>query len=177
MHQTIFTILEPLLSDASDAEPMEVDGEANRQKDDELKESTLAAGVESLLASLNPAVSSGASLTQALSQALDVIASVSSPSASVRRSTYTALKQLSDRLRKKGKGEVLGANVETRLRPLLFGPDPGTEALRLLRADAIASVVETSPPLALAFGERIRALLVDEKSVQVRDRLAAATKR
>ncbi len=110
----------------------------------------------------------------ALSQALDMVASLAAPSAPVHRSTYMGLKQLFDRLRKHSKGNALGSDAEASLKVMLFGPDPGTEALRLLRADATVSAIEASPPLASALSADIQALLAVEKSLQVRDRLATA---
>jgi len=36
MHNTVLTIVKPLLEDSSGGEPMDVDGEPNGQKEDEL---------------------------------------------------------------------------------------------------------------------------------------------
>ncbi|KAK1814251.1 proteasome component M29 [Friedmanniomyces endolithicus] len=174
MSETVFTIVRPVLEDASEGEPMEVDGDNGGQKAEDLKRATLAASVESLLASINPGVLADEKLVYALSQALDMVASLAAPSAPVHRSTYMGLKQLFDRLRKHGKGSAVGSDAERPLKISLFGPDPGTEALRLLRADATISAVGASQPLASALSADIHALLADEKSLQVRDRLATA---
>ncbi|KAK0833907.1 proteasome component M29 [Friedmanniomyces endolithicus] len=174
MSETVLTIVRPVLEDASEGEPMEVDGDNGGQKAEDLKRATLAASVESLLASTNPGVLADEKLGHALSQALDMVASLAVPSAPVHRSAYMGLKQLCDRLRKHGKGSAVGSDAERPLKILLFGPDPGTEALRLLRADATISAIEASQPLASALNADIHALLADEKSLQVRDRLATA---
>ncbi|KAK0949010.1 proteasome component M29, partial [Friedmanniomyces endolithicus] len=54
MSETVLTIVRPVLEDASEGEPMEVDGDNGGQKAEDLKRATLAASVESLLASINP---------------------------------------------------------------------------------------------------------------------------
>ncbi|KAK3647069.1 proteasome component M29 [Elasticomyces elasticus] len=172
LSQTVVAIVKPIFEDASTGDPMAVDGEETDQKSHTLEHATLAAGVEALLASINPVGLSGERLALALSRSLAMVASLQTPPASVNRSTYTGLKQLFESVQKQGKGDVVDAAATLSLKDLLFGPDPGTEALRLLRADATVSAVKASPSLAAALGTSIQTALKDEKSLLVRDRLA-----
>ena len=96
------------------------------------------------------------------------------PSASVWRSTYIGVTQLCQRLEKENEGRSLGANALDHLNLLLFGPDPGTEALRLLRADAIVALLKAAPASALSLKRDLLVLIKEERSISVRDRLAAA---
>lgn len=83
------------------------------------------------------------------------------------------MKQLFDRLRAEVK-DVYSPDVEASTKALLFGDDPGTEALRLLRADTIVSASSASPRLLTAMQASISASIADERSVQIRDRLTSA---
>lgn len=146
------------------------------------KEATVAAAVESLLASINPNVLPQDVLDQRIMQALSAVATLKSQPASSWRSTYVGLNEMFHRLQHQDEKDLsnsLGSETTDHLRRLLFGPDPGTEALRLLRADAIIAMVEASSPLASAMRADILALITEEKSIVVLDRLrplASATR-
>jgi proteasome component ECM29 len=141
------------------------------------REATLAAAVESLFASINPAVLEGDSMMRAASRSLELAQQVAqqAPSKSIWRSIYSSLKQLFERLSKTGKQVCFSGVADEKLRLLLFGQDPGTEALRLLRAEAIVEGAELSPAQAAALRTGILALEQEEKSTAVRDRLAQAS--
>lgn len=149
-----------------------VRGEARYADNRFRRQATLAGAVESLFASINPAVLKGEKLTQVLSRAFTTVAALPEPSGAVWRSTYTSLKRLFERLAKAREPDSIGADAH--LHALLFGPDPGTESLRLSRADAIVQLAKLSPTRAEAIRADVRALQRDEKSIAVRDRLAKA---
>ena len=90
------------------------------------------------------------------------------------RSTYVGITQLCQRLEKEGEGRSLGSNAADQLKALLFGPDPGPEALRLLRADAILALLKAAPAYATSLERDLSAMMKEERSIVVRDRLAAA---
>ncbi|KAK4540262.1 hypothetical protein LTR36_009667 [Oleoguttula mirabilis] len=169
----VFEIVEPLLKDATDGDPMEIDGELTAPKSEGVKQATLGGAVESLLASINPAVLRGEKLTQAISRALAAVATLQAPSASVWRSTYLGLTQLFTRVEQGDEGRDLGTDAQNHLKVLLFGPDPGTEALRLLRANAIVAMAKAAPTQGSALHADVLALVKEERSNAVRDRLAS----
>lgn len=134
----------------------------------------MAAAVECLFASINPVAMSVEKLTQAMSQALASVAALPPRSTGLWRSSYAGLAQLFEGLTKVGERGSLSPDARDHLKTLLFGPDPGTEALRLLRADAIVAMAKAMPTLASALHADVLALVGEEKSKVVRDRLASA---
>lgn len=114
----------------------------------------------------------GEKLMQATSRALAaLLITLQAPSASVWRSTYSGLTHLFTRLEQEGEGDSLRPDMQGYLKALLFGPDPGTEALRLLRADALVAMAKASPTQASALQADVLALVKEERSNAVRDRL------
>jgi proteasome component ECM29 len=134
-------------------------------------ESTHVAAIEALFASVNPTTSEAKQLNSTLTSAINLVASMSYHPASVRRAYYGSLLHVFDRIRLRNKGQDIDFDL-TSLKTTLFGSDVEIEALRLLRADAILSIGKTSPNLTLKMKDDISALLADEKSSNVRDRLA-----
>ncbi|KAF2769317.1 ARM repeat-containing protein [Teratosphaeria nubilosa] len=171
---TILDIVEPLLVSSEDSEPMEVDGEPDFQKSDEVMRTTTANAVEALFASINPAVLEAEKLLQVFSRSLKTVANLAQrqPSRPVWRSTFVPLRELFRRFAQAGKGDLVKqAEVTTNIKVLLFGPDPGTEALRLLRADAIVELVRVCAEMKRTMQAEILALQQSEASTAVRDRL------
>ncbi|KAH9829277.1 ECM29 protein [Teratosphaeria destructans] len=175
---TIFDIVEPLLASSDDGDPMEVDSERDAQISDEVIHSTTANAVEALLASINPAVLEAGKLLQVFTRSLKTVANLAQrkPSRPFWRSTFTALQKLFHRFAQAGKGDsVEQAEVTSDIKVLLFGPDPGTEALRLLRADAIVELVRVSAEMKRTMHVDILALQQSEASTAVRDRLGGCS--
>ena len=134
-------------------------------------ESTHVAAIEALFASVNPTISEAKQLNTTLTSAINLVASMSYHPASVRRVYYGSLLKVFDRIRLRNKGQDIDFDL-TSLKTTLFGSDVEIEALRLLRADALLSIGKSSPNLTLKMQDEISALLADEKSSNVRDRLA-----
>lgn len=104
-------------------------------------EATSVAAIEALFASVNPAVSQGKDLQEALTKAFDVVASMPSRSSSVRRALYPSIAELFNRLEK---GSEVPRFDLSSLKSLLFGSDVEVEAVRLLRANAIVAVTKAA---------------------------------
>lgn len=102
------------------------------------------AAVESIFASVNPAVSNANSLNKSLEKAVRLMASLQTPPLSIRKATYESLTKVFDRVRKEGKGDSIDFDL-TDLKSLLFGPDETIEALRLGRVDAIKAIQISAP--------------------------------
>ena len=126
------------------------------------------AAIEALFASVNPAVSKGKDLQEALTKAIDAVASVQNRSASLRRVLYPSLAKLFTRM-KNGSG-VPQFDIAS-LKVLLFGTDAEVEAVRLLRADAIVAVTNASRWLAEEMKPEVEALRASEPSQTVLGRL------
>lgn len=62
------------------------------------------------------------------------------------------------------------------IKSLLFGPTVAIEAVRLIRAEAIVTILKASPLLGAELAGDVRALVTGEMSSTVRDRLSAALK-
>ena len=130
--------------------------------------------MESLFASINPIVLKGEKLAQAVLRALGAAAALPTPSFTVWRSAYAGLKELFGKVNTAGEVSCLGPGMQGSIRVLLFTSDPGTEALRLLRADTIIALTKASPLMASELRSDVLALVENEKSAPVRDRLAPA---
>lgn len=132
-------------------------------------EAISVAAIEALFASVNPSVSQGKDLQEALTKAIDAVASMPERSSSVRRALYPSVKQVFGRMEETGSGvprfEVDG------LKGLLFGPDAEVEAIRLLRADAIVAACRASSWLAGEVRSEVERLGGEERSKPVLDRL------
>lgn len=104
------------------------------------------AAIDALFTSVNPAVSQGKDLQEALTKAIDAVAGMESRSSGVRRTLYPSLAKMFARM-EKGSGGVPRFDI-SKLKVLLFGSDAEVEAVRMLRADAIVAVTKASPWLA-----------------------------
>ena len=130
------------------------------------------AAVEALFASVNPSVLQYDELNSALINAIKLVASMENHSANVRRAVYGSLAKTFGRILDE-KGEGIDLDLDN-LKSVLFGRDIETEALRLLRADAILAVSKASSKLASKMRSEVLVLKGEEVSSIVRDRLAAA---
>ncbi|KAK3670099.1 proteasome component M29 [Recurvomyces mirabilis] len=172
LFQTVFGITQPLLEKDADGEAMDVDGERPGREADELRQAISAAAAETLLASVNVVVMDDETLVNAITQTAGALVSIPAPSTSIRRSIYSGLKKLFDRVEDSDRGKCISTEAADTMRPLLFGPDPGTEALNLSRAAAIISVVKAVPHWEVK--DRIRTLVSEERSAKVRGLLQTA---
>lgn len=109
------------------------------------------------------------SVSKRLAKAVQLVASMQSPAASVRRTFYESLTKVFGRIRKEGKGDSVDFDL-TDLKSVLFGSDE-VEALRLTRAEAIKSIRTSSSSLMSKLSAEIFALTDKEKSAVVRDQL------
>lgn len=101
-------------------------------------EGARVAAIEALFASVNPQVSQGKELQEALSKAIDAVAAMPNKTSGVQRVLYPSLAKM---LGKIEPGAVPRFDVGG-LRTLLFGDDVGVEAIRLLRAEAVAAAAK-----------------------------------
>lgn len=128
--------------------------------------------METLLASVNVVVMDDRDLVKAITQTAGTLAAVPTPSTSIRRSMYIGLKKLFDRIKDADRGKCFIPEAADATKPLLFGPDSGTEAVNMSRAEAIISVVKAVPQWALK--DQIRTLVSEERSTKVRGLLQTA---
>lgn len=126
------------------------------------------AATEALFASVNPAVSQGKDLQEALTKAVDAVASMQSRSASVRRVLYPGIAKLFARMEK---GTGVPRFDLSSLKALLFGTDAEVEAVRVLRADAIVAVTKAAPWAADEVRSAVEDWRESEVSRTVLDRL------
>lgn len=90
------------------------------------------------------------------------------------RSTYEGLTSTFDLIQKTGYAPVEVASdavVTQDLKSLLFRPVVSIESLRAARADAVTSILKACPSLKAAFDSDVNALIANEVSSSVRDRL------
>lgn len=114
-------------------------------------------------------------MPDAASRAFDMVLGAQDRLSPVQRSIYSSLIQLFGRIGDAGQGDnIWSDNCRKRLAAILFGRHPSSEALRLLRADAIVQLVKLSPTHATALAGEILALQQDESATAVRERLASA---
>ena len=132
---------------------------------------TLAAASECLFA----AVSTNQTSTQEQLQAsLRQAVKIKQTSASVQRSTFKAVAEVFGRFEKHSIGSTAeaGATAEL-LKPILFGAEVGSEAIRLQRAEALAAIATAAPKVAGNLRAVVEASVKQERSATVRDRLLA----
>lgn len=136
----------------------------------------MAAAIEAVLVSVNPDLVKGEQLQGIVASALEQTLRLQNPNVPLQRAAYNGIASLFDTLKKADAGEsaVAGPSVTNSLKGHLFRADAGSEAVRLLRADAIQAVVKYSPTLATSLRSDILALARDERSTLVRDRLQDA---
>lgn len=101
------------------------------------------AGVGALFASINPSASQGKDLQEALTKAFDAVAAmpVQERSLAILRALYPAISQMFGRC---GEGSVPRFESSS-VNALLGGADVEVEAIRLLRADAMAAAIKAAP--------------------------------
>lgn len=136
----------------------------------------MAAAIEAILASVNPEVVKGDDLRAQLSASLDQTLRLRNPNIPLQRAVYKGITDLFGRLAKANAGEsaAAGEDVIAALREHLFRADAGSEANRLLRADAIAAVTAFSTTLAHELRSAILSLAKEDPSSVVRGRLTSA---
>lgn len=115
-------------------------------------------------------------MDQAIQAALLETARIKQPTGAIRKSTYQSLEKLFEKVAKEGSGISMSAaaGIGESLKQVLFGPDAGSEALRLLRAEAVVQICRAAPSIGPALRDEVARELQEEKSTVVRDRLAAA---
>lgn len=98
----------------------------------------------------------------------------SASSAAIWRSTFEGLKSLFDRMRQQERHPEADGAATQDLRTILFGPVVGIEAVRLIRAEAIAKMPASL--MSAEVREDLRATLQNEPSQAVRAVLEASLK-
>ncbi|KAF2169020.1 hypothetical protein M409DRAFT_52992 [Zasmidium cellare ATCC 36951] len=178
MSDAIFEAVAPVLSDESDEDKMDVDGGNKDQirKAEDIKDATIAAAIEAVFASINPAAMQSDSLQRQSSRAIHVVASSKPATQAGLRSAYKGLASMAKRIEEEKRHVELDPESIQGLKSLLFGPVVGIEAIRLTRADALVALTKMSPSLSTQVEGDIRALISSEVSSAVRDRLAAAVR-
>lgn len=126
-----------------------------------------------MFASINPALASPVQLTLHISRTLKTVAALASPTMQIWRSTYTGMEDLFARLDQDGGGGQVVSGAIVDLKAVLVR-EPGTEALRLLRANAVVAAAQLSPQLKAEMQAAVQSLYAEEKSPTVRDRLRQA---
>lgn len=136
----------------------------------------MAAAIEAILASVNPDVVKGDDLRAQLSASLEQALRLRNPNIPLQRAAYKGITDLFGRLAKAnaGEGAAAGEDVIAALKEHLFRADAGSEANRLLRADAIAAVTAFSKTLAAELRPAILSLAKEDPSSVVRGRLTSA---
>jgi len=130
-----------------------------------------------MLAAVNPAIVKDEALGRNAETALKETLRPTHPNIPLQRSIYKGIKDLFDMLRDMDPSHqqaVSGGEVTRSLKAHLCRPDAGSEAVRLLRADAIASVTRYSSSLASEMRSDVLALMQEERSSNVRDLLSNA---
>lgn len=151
------------------------------------RNATVANAVETLCVSLNVEQLDGPDLSHKVLRVLKTINSVPLRSPLVEQAKFTGTEKLFKRLQTHHRADCLTPDILTAASTALFGPAPGTEALRLLRAEAIMSVAEMQagvaeiPDSALtetagSMKAEIESLLTSESSSHVRRVLERAQK-
>jgi len=139
----------------------------------------MAAAIEAIFASVNPDVAKGDELRRQIAASLAETRRLRNPNIALQKSVYKGIAALFDALTKSGAddsatGDGDGSSVVEDLKEHLFRADAGSEAVRLLRADAIAAVVGSSKQLAAELRPAILSLAKEDPSTLVRARLSGA---
>lgn len=139
----------------------------------------MAAAIEAIFASVNPDVAKGDELRRQIAASLAETRRLRNPNIALQKSVYKGIAALFDALTKSGAddsatGDGDGSSVVEDLKEHLFRADAGSEAVRLLRADAIAAVVGSSNQLAAELRPAILSLAKEDPSTLVRARLSGA---
>jgi proteasome component ECM29 len=140
------------------------------------RDSTMAAATEAIFASINPGVVKGDSLRTQVAASLVEAQRLRSPNIALQRAVYKGIAGLFASLKTVDAGEdaAAGEGALPALREHLFRADAGSEANRLLRADAIVAVVGFSKALGAELRPAILELAKEDPSTVVRGRLLGA---
>lgn len=147
----------------------------------------MAAAIEAIFASVNPNVAKGEDLRRNIATSLSETRRLRNPNIALQKAVYKGIATLFEGLTKSesgadgsdaataaaGDGSGSGSVVED-LKEHLFRADAGSEAVRLLRADAISAVVGSSAALAAELRTAILSLAREDPSTLVRARLSGA---
>jgi hypothetical protein len=141
----------------------------------------MAAAIEAIFASVNPDVAKGEELRRSIATSLAETRRLRNPNIALQKAVYKGIATLFEGLTKSksgadgaaAAGDGKGSVVED-LKEHLFRADAGSEAVRLLRADAISAVVGSSAALAAELRTAILSLAREDPSTLVRARLSGA---
>ena len=136
----------------------------------------MANAIEAVFASVNASATKGDALRGNVEKALKENLRVPSPNITLQRAVYKGTQALFEQLRAHDPDQsaAAGAQVVQGLKAHLCRPDAGSEAVRLLRADAIGAVAGYSPSLVAEMRSEVLVMIDEERSRSVRDRLANA---
>ena len=136
----------------------------------------MAAAPEAIFASVNPDIAKGDVLRGQVTAALEEARRLRNPNIAVQRAVYKGIAGLFGRLAKADASEdaAAGDDALSALKEHLFRADAGSEANRLLRADAVAAVASFSKALAAELRPAILDLAKEDTSTLVRSRLQSA---
>jgi len=136
----------------------------------------MAAATEAIFASVNPDVAKGDKLREQVTASLEEARKLRNPNIALQRATYKGIAGMFGSLAKADAGEdaAAGEHALPALKEHLFRADAGSEANRLLRADAIAAVANFSKTLAAELRQAILNLAKEDPSTLVRSRLSSA---
>lgn len=135
----------------------------------------MAGAVEATLASINPSILKDSEVHEKVIAALKQTERLERPSISVQRALYIGLTGLFEKLHEAdASGAASGPDVVDSLKVQLFRQDADSEAVRLLRTDAIVAAVKYSRSLAEGLRAEILEQTKTDPSSIVRDRLRSA---
>lgn len=136
----------------------------------------MAAATEAIFASVNPDVAKGDKLREQVTASLEEARKLRNPNIALQRATYKGIAGMFGSLAKADAGEdaAAGEHALPALKEHLFRADAGSEANRLLRADAITAVANFSKTLAAELRPAILNLAKEDPSTLVRSRLSSA---
>ena len=140
------------------------------------RDSTMAAATEAIFASVNPDIVKGGRLREQITVALEEARRLRNPNIALQRAVYKGIAGLFGSLAKAdASGDAAaGDHALSALKEHLFRADAGSEANRLLRADAITAVANFSKALAAELRPAILTLAKEDPSTLVRSRLPSA---
>jgi len=140
------------------------------------RDNTMAAAIEAIFASVNPDAATGDLLRRQIATSLEETRRLRNPNIALQKSVYKGIASMFEALIKSDADEsaAAGEGVVEHLKEHLFRADAGSEAVRLLRADAITAVVGSSKALVAEFRPAILSLAKEDPSTLVRGRLSGA---
>ncbi|OQO09014.1 hypothetical protein B0A48_05905 [Cryoendolithus antarcticus] len=174
--KTVLEIVTSLFDAELQGDKMDVDEDAAKaSKDNEIRDNTLAAAVEAVFSSIKPDLFKPDNVRIAMLAALTQTDRLSHPGVVIRKALYTSLAKLFAGLSaEKSNPAAEDSEIVAAVKHLLFRAEGGSEALRLLRADAIIAAGKFSSRLVAAVRTQISDEAAAEASPTVRDRLRLA---